>query len=78
MIKNIFFKKKNIKISQLFPKTSFTKDFIINDIKPLHKANKNELTRSKMLLRGFKKPKRESPSSAWGINNSFINNIGPV
>ena len=44
MIKNIFFKKKNIKISQLFPKTSFTKDFIINDIKPLHKAYKNELT----------------------------------
>ncbi len=44
MEKNIFFKKKNIKINQLFPSKKFKKNFEINDIKPLAKAAKNDLT----------------------------------
>tara|TARA_X000000950_G_C13817864_1_gene620617 strand:+ start:163 stop:1137 length:975 start_codon:yes stop_codon:yes gene_type:complete len=44
MSKNIFFKKRNINLNKLFPKSSFKKNFQINDIKPLHKANKNDLT----------------------------------
>ena len=41
---NIFFKKKNIKVNKVFTKTSFKINFIINDIKPLHLAKKNDLT----------------------------------
>ena len=44
MTKNIFFKKKNIKISKLFPSTIFSKDFVVKDIKPLHSAGAGELS----------------------------------
>jgi len=44
MQKNIFFKKKNINIKNLFPKTNFKKDFIVNNICPLNKAKNNDLT----------------------------------
>ena len=44
MENNIFFKKKNIKINQLFPKYKFRKIFKLNDIKTLNKAKKNDLT----------------------------------
>ena len=41
---NIFFKKKNIPIKNLFPKIKFKNNLVIKDIKPLYKAKKNELT----------------------------------
>ena len=44
MQKNIFFKKKNINIKNLFPKINFKKNFIVNDICPLNNAKKNDLT----------------------------------
>jgi UDP-3-O-[3-hydroxymyristoyl] glucosamine N-acyltransferase len=44
MSSNIFFKKKNIKLSQLFPKEKLNLNFQVNDIKPLDKAKKNEIT----------------------------------
>ncbi len=44
MEKNIFFKKKNIKLSKLFPKIRFNKDFSVEEIKPLIKAKNNDLT----------------------------------
>ena len=44
MEKNIFFKKKNIKLSQLFPKIKLQKDFVVNSVKPLDKAKKNDLS----------------------------------
>ena len=44
MNSNIFFKKKNIKIKELFPKNNFKRNFVVNDIKPLHVAGKNDIT----------------------------------
>ena len=44
MKKNIFFEKKNINISQLFPKNKFKKDFKVGNIRPLHLAKKNDVT----------------------------------
>jgi hypothetical protein len=44
MSSNIFFKKKNIKINKIFPKIKFKKILLINDVKPLNKAKKNDLT----------------------------------
>ena len=44
MKKNIFFEKKNIKLSRLFPNFKFKKIFEINDIKPLHLAKSNDIT----------------------------------
>jgi UDP-3-O-[3-hydroxymyristoyl] glucosamine N-acyltransferase len=44
MSSNIFFKKKNIKINHLFPQEKFKSNFIVKDIKPLNKAQKNEIT----------------------------------
>ena len=44
MIKNIFFKKKNIKASKLFPKVKIVKDFLIKEVKPLHLATNGDLT----------------------------------
>jgi UDP-3-O-[3-hydroxymyristoyl] glucosamine N-acyltransferase len=41
---NIFFKKKNILSNKIFPKNIIKKNFIINDVKPLHLAEKNDLT----------------------------------
>ena len=41
---NIFFKKKNIKLIQLFPKVKLKKKVSIDDIKPLHLAGKNDIT----------------------------------
>ena len=44
MNSNIFFKKKNIKFNQIFSKAKINKNFIINDVKPLPIAKKNEIT----------------------------------
>ena len=43
-MKPIFFSKKKINIKQIFKKNNIKKNFVINDVKPLHKANKNDLT----------------------------------
>ena len=40
MRENIFFRKKNIKLSKLFSNIDISSDFLINDIKPLHLAKK--------------------------------------
>jgi UDP-3-O-[3-hydroxymyristoyl] glucosamine N-acyltransferase len=39
-----FFTKKNIKINKIFPDINFKKNFIINDVKPLYLAKKDDLT----------------------------------
>ena len=39
-----FFKKKKIKLKNLFPKSKIHKDFLVNSIKPLNLAGKNDLT----------------------------------
>ena len=44
MSSNFFFKKKNVKINKIFPNIRFKKNFIINDVKPLQLAKKNDLT----------------------------------
>ena len=41
---NIFFKKKNIKISKIFPNHNFKDDFKVNSVKPLVHAQKNDIT----------------------------------
>ena len=43
IIKN-FFTKKNQKINKLFPKKNFKKNFEISHVRPLDKAEKNDLT----------------------------------
>ena len=43
-MKPIFFSKKKINIKKFFKKNNIKKNFVINDVKPLHKANKNDLT----------------------------------
>jgi len=44
MNSNIFFVKKNIKIGKIFPKIKFKKDFVVKSIKPLIKAEKEDIT----------------------------------
>ena len=44
MNKNIFFSKKNITLEKLFIKKKFKNNFIVNDIKPLNLAKKNDLS----------------------------------
>ena len=44
MTKNIFFKKKNIKLKLLFPNLKIKKNFTVSGIKPLHRAGKNEIS----------------------------------
>ena len=44
MQKNIFFKKKNIKIGTIYSKKNIKKNFLINDIKSLEKAKINDVT----------------------------------
>jgi len=44
MNSNIFFKKKNINIKKIYSNISFKKNFIINDIKPLEKAKKKDIS----------------------------------
>ena len=41
---NIFFKKKNIKISKIFPNHNLKDDFKVNSLKPLVYAQKNDIT----------------------------------
>jgi UDP-3-O-[3-hydroxymyristoyl] glucosamine N-acyltransferase len=41
---NIFFKKKNIKLNKIFPKSNLRENFSITDIKPLELAGKKDLT----------------------------------
>ncbi len=40
----MFFKKKKISLKKLYPKLKFKNNFIVNGIKPLKSAKKNELT----------------------------------
>ena len=44
MSSNFFFKKKNYKLSQILNKEKIKNDFTLNDVKPLHLANKKDLT----------------------------------
>ena len=44
MKKNIFFKKKNIKIKKIFPKLNLKNKTLIDEVRPLHLAKKNDLT----------------------------------
>ena len=44
MSSSFFFKKKKIKLIKVFPNFKFSKNFIINDIKPLNLAKKNDIT----------------------------------
>ena len=39
-----FFRKKKIKLSSVFQNISKKNDFVINDVKPLHLANKSDIT----------------------------------
>ena len=41
---SFFIPKKNIKISKIFPKISKKDDFVVKEVKPLHKANKFDVT----------------------------------
>ena len=44
MISNFFFKKKTLKIKDLFKNIRSQNNFIINNIAPLNRAVKNDLT----------------------------------
>ncbi len=44
MVSNLFFKKKKFKVKKLFPNIKIIQDFEINSIKPLHLANKKDIT----------------------------------
>ena len=44
MSSNIFFVKKNIQLQELFPKVQFKKSFLINTVRPLISAQKNDIT----------------------------------
>ena len=44
MSSNLFFKKKKFTLRKIFPKINFKKDFIINEVKPLGSAQKNDLS----------------------------------
>ena len=44
MKSNFFFLKKKIKIENIFPNVKFQKRFVINDVKPLHLAKKNDIS----------------------------------
>ena len=44
MYKSIFFKKKNIKVKSLFPNFNFKENFIVNDVRPLDKAQNFDIT----------------------------------
>ena len=44
MNSNFFFKKKNIRVDKLFPQKKFNPPFIINSIRPLHLAEKKDIT----------------------------------
>ena len=39
-----FFKKRSIKIGEIFPEASLKKNFIIKNVRPLDKAEKNDIT----------------------------------
>ncbi len=39
-----FFKKKNVKINDIFPKEKFEINFLVNNVKPLHNAKKNDIS----------------------------------
>ena len=43
-MKIYFLKKKKIKLDKIFPKSKFKSNIIINDVKPLTSAKKNDLT----------------------------------
>ena len=39
-----FFKKKRVSLKKLFPLKKISKDFLIENVRPLHLAKKNDLT----------------------------------
>ena len=44
MNSNFFFKKKKLKIKDLFKKIDLNKNFLVNDIKPLYKADRLDIS----------------------------------
>ena len=44
MDSNLFFKKNKYKVKKLFPKIKINQDFYIDSVKPLHLANKKDIT----------------------------------
>ena len=44
MSSNFFFKKNKLKLNNIFPKNKIRNNFIVNDIRPLSNAKKNDLT----------------------------------
>ena len=44
MSSNLFFKKKKIRFSKIYPDIKISKDFIVNSIKPLRNAGINDIT----------------------------------
>ena len=44
MDSNFFFKKKNLKVKKIFTNLKSTQDFYVNSVKPLHLANKKDIT----------------------------------
>ena len=52
-----FFKKKRVNLKSLFPKNKIIKDFVVNDVRGLDTAKKNDLTffdKSKYLIQAYK------------------------
>ena len=43
-MKKFFFKKKKLKLNLLFPQHKIKNNFLIESVKPLHLASKNDLT----------------------------------
>ena len=44
MNSNFFFKKKNLKLNKIFSNKYLTNNFLVNNVKPLHLAQKNDIT----------------------------------
>ena len=44
MKSNLFFLKRNLNIKKIFSKFKLNKNFIVNDVKPLQIAKKNDLS----------------------------------
>ena len=44
MDSNLFFKKNKFKVKKLFPNVKINKDFIVDSVKPLHLAKKQDIT----------------------------------
>ena len=44
MNSNFFFQKKKVKIKSIYPNLNIETNFVINEVKPLYSAKKNDLT----------------------------------